>query len=177
MDGLFVPLDFLRNKDINLFDSVLLAFIKQNADENENFYKDDREIADYLNVNQQSIPNTLAKLSTLGLIERTNDERGKRVITYTYDAPHRAAGKVGYIYIMRDTTNNYIKVGFSNNPKYRESTLQAEKPTIELVKKFKGSMSQEQTAHRILAKYRIRGEWFNTSVEIAEEAIKRAIGL
>ena len=38
-----------------------------------------------------------------------------------------------YVYLMIDTTNNFYKIGISNNPRYREHTLQSDKPTIELV--------------------------------------------
>lgn len=176
MQDLIIPYIFLQNKDLNLFDSTVLAFIKCNLDDYCNCDKTDVNIADYLCVNESSIPNTLSRLQKLGFIDRVQ-ENGKRIITYTYDAPHRGAGKVGYIYIMQDTTNKFLKIGYSNNPKYRESTLQAEKPTIELVKFFKGSMAQEQTCHRILAKYRIRGEWFQVTIEEAEQTIKRVIGL
>ncbi len=43
-----------------------------------------------------------------------------------------------YVYLMHDSTNGFTKIGISNNPMYRERTLQSEKPTIEMVvsKKF-----------------------------------------
>ena len=70
-----------------------------------------------------------------------------------------------HVYLMYDTTNNYHKIGISNNPKYREKTLQAEKPTIVLIcaKKFpsrKMAESFEKSLHMTFAKKRIRGEWF-----------------
>lgn len=176
MTDLIVPFAFLQNKDLLLFDAIVLAYIKGNMDEDCNCIKTDQEIATYLRTNAATIPNTLSRLIKLGFIERQVEDN-RRIITYTYDAPHRGASNTGFIYIMRDTTNHYLKIGFSKSPKYRESTLQAEKPTIELVRYFKGTMAQEQAAHRILAKYRIRGEWFQVSLEQAEEAIKRVIGL
>jgi len=36
-------------------------------------------------------------------------------------------------YLMIDEQNNYYKIGRSNNPNYRESTLQSEKPLIKLL--------------------------------------------
>jgi hypothetical protein len=173
---LIIPNNFLQNKDLNLFECAVLACIKASMDSDCNTIISDSDIAAYLQINVISLPNAFSKFIKLGYIEKTT-EGGKRIITYTYDAPHRAAGKVGFIYIMQDTTNHFIKIGYSNSPKYRESTLQAEKPTIELVKYFRGSMAQEQQVHRILAKYRIRGEWFQVTTEQAEEAIKRVIGL
>lgn len=70
------------------------------------------------------------------------------------------------VYLMHDTTNNFYKIGISNNPKYRERTLQGEKPTIEIVcyKEFPiRSIAEafESALHRTFAKKRIRGEWFS----------------
>lgn len=70
-----------------------------------------------------------------------------------------------YVYLMKDTVNNYYKIGISNNPTYREKTLQSEKPTIELIiaKKFTLRLiaeSFEKALHNSFAHKRIRGEWF-----------------
>lgn len=71
-----------------------------------------------------------------------------------------------YVYLMIDTTNNFHKIGISNNPKYREHTLQSDKPTIELVcaKEYPSreiAEAIESALHRVYASKRIRGEWFN----------------
>lgn len=71
-----------------------------------------------------------------------------------------------YVYLMKDTTNNYHKIGISNKPRYRERTLQSEKPTIELIccKQFpsrKIAESFEKALHNTYSEKRIRGEWFN----------------
>ncbi len=73
-----------------------------------------------------------------------------------------------FVYLMVDTTNSYHKIGISNSPKYREKTLQSEKPTIELVcsKSFisrKMCLTIEQSLHKTFESKRIRGEWFNLS--------------
>lgn len=70
-----------------------------------------------------------------------------------------------FVYLMNDTTNGYYKIGISNHPKYRERTLQSEKPTIELIvaKKFpirKIAESFEKSLHETFSEKRIRGEWF-----------------
>ena len=70
-----------------------------------------------------------------------------------------------YVYLMNDTTTGYYKIGMSNNPEYRESTLQSEKPTIEKIcqKKYpsrKIARGIEAALHRIFEEKRIRGEWF-----------------
>ena len=71
-----------------------------------------------------------------------------------------------YVYLMLDTTNNFHKIGISNHPKYREYTLQSEKPTIELLcaKEYPTRIiaeAIESALHKAFANKRIRGEWFN----------------
>ena len=71
-----------------------------------------------------------------------------------------------YVYLMRDNTNGYHKIGISNKPEYREKTLQSEKPSIEMLacKKFptrKIAESIESALHTAYSQQRIRGEWFN----------------
>jgi hypothetical protein len=70
-----------------------------------------------------------------------------------------------YVYLMRDNTNGYHKIGISNNPEYRERTLQSEKPTIEMLacKKFptrKIAEAIESALHTAYSQQRLRGEWF-----------------
>lgn len=71
-----------------------------------------------------------------------------------------------FVYLMIDTTNNFHKIGISNNPRYREHTLQSDKPTIELIcaKEFPSraiAEAFESALHKTYASKRIRGEWFN----------------
>jgi len=79
-----------------------------------------------------------------------------------------------YVYLMIDLTNNFYKIGISNSPKYREFTLQSEKPTIELLanKKFinrKIAKSFENALHSAYKEKRLRGEWFKLDeIDIAE---------
>ena len=79
-----------------------------------------------------------------------------------------------YVYLMIDTTNNFYKIGISNHPKYREHTLQSDKPTIELLcaKKFPSrtiAEAIESALHRSYANKRIRGEWFNLDASDIED--------
>lgn len=91
-----------------------------------------------------------------------------------YHFPHRVIKKNTneylfpgcYVYLMKDTSNGYHKIGISNTPEYRERTLQSEKPTIEMLacKKFptrKIAESIESALHNAYSKQRLRGEWFN----------------
>ncbi len=71
-----------------------------------------------------------------------------------------------YVYLMKDTSNGYYKIGISNTPEYRERTLQSEKPTIEMLacKKYptrKIAESIESALHTTYSQQRLRGEWFN----------------
>ena len=90
-----------------------------------------------------------------------------------YILPDRAIGRLNnneqgccFVYLMQDTTNSYYKIGISNNPDYRERTLQSEKPSIEMItcKQFpnrKIALSIESALHSAYKEQRIRGEWFN----------------
>lgn len=80
-----------------------------------------------------------------------------------YNAPSAEACSV---YLMHDVANGYYKIGMSNNPVYRESTLQSEKPTIELLcsKEFPSralASAIESALHKVYDAKRLRGEWFS----------------
>jgi predicted GIY-YIG superfamily endonuclease len=82
--------------------------------------------------------------------------------------------EVCHLYLMKDLANGYFKIGISNNPKYREKTLQSEKPTIELItsKGFsnrKIALAFESSLHKSYKNKRLRGEWFELNErEISE---------
>ena len=70
-----------------------------------------------------------------------------------------------YVYLMKDVSNNFYKIGISKTPEYREQTLQSEKPTIEMIcnKKYpsrKIAEAFEKALHTAYANKRVRGEWF-----------------
>ncbi len=65
-----------------------------------------------------------------------------------------------YIYIMIDHNTGYYKIGHSKNVLRRESTLQSEKPTIELLYSFEGIVRDERELHDNFKELRVRGEWF-----------------
>ena len=73
--------------------------------------------------------------------------------------------EICHLYLMKDLANGYYKIGISNNPEYREKTLQSEKPTIELItsKEFsnrKIASAFESSLHKAYENKRLRGEWF-----------------
>jgi hypothetical protein len=78
---------------------------------------------------------------------------------------------------MVDTTNDFHKIGISNKPRYREKTLQADKPTIDLLcsKEFpnrKIAESIEKSLHAAFENKRIRGEWFDLDSKEIEDIIE-----
>lgn len=95
-----------------------------------------------------------------------------------YQLPRRTINKSSthysfpgcYVYLMKDLSNGYNKIGISNKPEYREKTLQSEKPSIELLacKKFptrKIAEAIESALHTAYSQQRVRGEWFNLNEE------------
>lgn len=69
--------------------------------------------------------------------------------------------RAGFVYLMADRLTGKYKIGFSGNPKYRERTLQAERPVIELVAQHAGTIDDEARLHARFSDKRVRGEWFN----------------
>jgi hypothetical protein len=82
------------------------------------------------------------------------------------------SARIGFVYLMRNSRNNLWKIGFSNKPKVREKTLQAEEPEVELHAYFPASMLNEKHLHSMLKKKRVRGEWF----KLNESDIQSAVG-
>lgn len=82
-----------------------------------------------------------------------------------------------YVYLMKDTTNGFHKIGISNKPEYRERTLQSEKPTIDLIcaKKYPSRLiaeSIESALHKAYGEKRLRGEWFDLSQKDVNDIIQ-----
>ena len=73
-------------------------------------------------------------------------------------------------YLMKDSNTGYTKIGKAVDPKFRERTLQSEKPTISL---FAVSDSLvEDELHRKYESKRIRGEWFKLEEKDVEEILR-----
>ena len=89
---------------------------------------------------------------------------------YTENNNIKSTEKSCSVYLMKDLVNGSYKIGISNSPKYRERTLQSEKPEIELVhsKQFhKRNIAEifEKVLHEFFKNKRIRGEWFQLTDE------------
>jgi hypothetical protein len=79
-----------------------------------------------------------------------------------------------YVYFMYDTKTCCYKIGISNEPDWREKTLQSEKPSIKLIaeKKFVNrriAANIEKALHDSYSHKRKRGEWFQLDREDIEE--------
>ena len=124
-------------------------------------------------------PTILKRLSYI-IFQNFIKDFNKAVKENSLDHPYKANNTDSkikgscYVYLMIDTTNNYHKIGISNSPKYRERTLQSDKPTIELLcaKEFPTSAiaeAIESALHNTYASKRIRGEWFKLSSSDIDE--------
>lgn len=71
----------------------------------------------------------------------------------------------GFVYVMIDTATGYYKIGYSKDVSHREKTLQAQKPTIDLIAQYPGNIKQEKELHVMFASQRLRGEWFSLTAE------------
>ena len=114
------------------------------------------------------------------ILSSNNIVTPKLQTTMTHYDTIESQDNVCYVYLMIDTTNGFHKIGISNKPKYRERTLQSEKPTIEMVcaKQYPSRIiaeAIEAALHKAFEEKRIRGEWFDLSkqeVKMIEDTLK-----
>lgn len=116
-------------------------------------------------VHQQLVINKLASEFEVILLKEKPEFIGLNNRDVLFENNELIKSDECYVYLMIDLTNNFHKIGISNSPKYREFTLQSEKPTIELLasKKFinrKIAKSFENALHSAYMDKRLRGEWF-----------------
>ena len=70
----------------------------------------------------------------------------------------------GFVYIIAATGLDLVKIGFSQTPHSRLSTLQTGSPVeLELVATWQGTERDEREIHRVLAEFRTKREWFSLS--------------
>jgi len=146
-------------------------------------YKYDIKIDDYIDTwtlnkeNKQSIIKDLFKSHSMTVQKVVENYQPFENISDS--EPYENEEDYCHVYLMIDTTNNFHKIGISGNPKYREKTLQSEKPTIELIcsKEFPSrtiAENLEKTLHNSFGAKRIRGEWFeltNNDVEQIKQTL------
>lgn len=85
--------------------------------------------------------------------------------------------KEQFLYVIRDTTSNVCKIGISNNPKNRKSSLQTSNPNklkISLVfDTQKNAVKVERSLHKFFRKHRKHGEWFEN---VSNDEIIKCLG-
>ena len=69
-----------------------------------------------------------------------------------------------FLYLMKNNRDGRYKIGISNNPKHRESTLQSQEPDVVLVGSWDKLAKHERSWHNYFAEWRKRGEWFDLEV-------------
>ena len=81
-----------------------------------------------------------------------------------------------FVYLMHDEAKGFYKIGMSNNPVYREGTLQSEKPTIKSIashkypsRKFASAL--EAALQNLYSNLHVRGEWYRLRDEDVNEII------
>jgi len=116
----------------------------------------------YLNNENEIIDNLMATLSDIEKEERAEtEEHNRKVRMGEYDKPENKEPKVGNVYLMLNKRNNFYKIGFTKgNPIFRERTLQAQEPEVELIYRWTGSLIDEKELHKLFENKQERGEWF-----------------
>ena len=99
------------------------------------------------------------------MIEELQNEYTISFSSNSNSKPAVAINETCFVYLMVDTSNGYFKIGISNDPEYREHTLQSEKPTIEKLcaKEYPNrtiASAIESALHKAYENKRLRGEWF-----------------
>lgn len=74
-----------------------------------------------------------------------------------------------WIYFISDEKSNSIKIGHSNNPFQRLTTLQiGNSNQLRLIKTLKGGVDIEHRLHKKFKTLKINGEWFQSSQELLQ---------
>lgn len=99
-------------------------------------------------------------------------EKDRRRRTFVNDTK-----SVTFIYLMKNSRNNLVKIGYSVDPSFREKTLQSEEPEIDLIASWIGSCEDEQALHRRYKEKRVRGEWFRLSADDVDQLVEEFVGV
>lgn len=84
------------------------------------------------------------------------------------------AVKTESVYVIRAKGTNRYKIGFSTDIGSRIASMQTGSPfPLELIHEFEGTLSNEKAVHKMLASYRLHGEWF----ELTESALSFVMSL
>lgn len=99
-----------------------------------------------------------------------SDKRALSLLKTEAETGSSTANLVCSVYLMKNLKNGNVKIGISENPRYREKTLNSEEPDIELLtsKLFNSredALKIEKMLHLQFSEYRVRGEWFSLDPE------------
>ncbi len=90
---------------------------------------------------------------------------------------------MNYVYLAENESGTVMKIGTTTNPVRRRRTLITNARVLSpqplgpfrMVAVIRGGTNRERKVQRQFSQYRIRGEWFNHSAEIAEFFKARAV--
>lgn len=77
-----------------------------------------------------------------------------------------------YVYVIKNNVTGYYKIGNSKDPFRREKTLQSQEPDINMIVLHKAHTCVETKLHRKYKDKRVRGEWFDLTIEEIKEVEK-----
>lgn len=81
----------------------------------------------------------------------------------------RQGGEKHYVYFMGNLKYKFCKIGYSNNPNKRLSSIQIGCPfTLEIIKTIEGSQEREKKTQKYFKKYKERGEWYRIEGELKD---------
>ena len=83
-----------------------------------------------------------------------------------------ACGARGLVYLIQQDVTWAVKIGFTSDGDSlvgRVATLQTASPyRLRIIYRMPGSAATEAQLHRRFQRYRLMGEWFSPSIEMAE---------
>lgn len=85
------------------------------------------------------------------------------------------SSREGFVYIIRASGTNRIKIGHSKDPEKRLASLTSPQMPfdLELVYKrwFIDAYALEQHIHKIFRRYRVKGEWFEIPIQLQQAVV------
>ena len=103
-------------------------------------------------------------------LDRTEAEMllGNRLAQIKYGDMRQVSIPAGHVYFLQDPQTTHIKIGFSSNYAKRTASISSARATGGvLLAKVPGIMATEKAIQQAFSKYRVRGEWFRCSNELA----------
>lgn len=111
---------------------------------------------------EQQITNILKQIGYKGYIKKL-EGRIRRIWSKDITIPEVISTQPNdiYIYFILDRDNSVIKIGISNNPKYRLNQLVTGNPfDLVIIGQIKGSSKEEKYLHNYFKEFNKKNEWF-----------------